>query len=127
MTDAAHNIVMVVEDDQDIRESLLEVLEENEYHPIGVSNGREAFDVLKAVPEKPCVILLDLMMPVMDGREFRELQLADRELGGIPVIVLSAHPDLRKATEGMAADVALKKPVQVDSLLELVQRYCKAA
>ncbi len=127
MSDNPNNIVMVVEDDQDIRESLLEVLEENEYQPIGVSNGREAIDVLKAVPDKPKVILLDLMMPVMDGREFRELQLADRELGAIPIVVLSAHGDLKKATEGMRADLTLKKPVAVDSLLEIVQRYCKAA
>lgn len=120
-------IVMVIEDDQDIRESLLEVLEQNEYSPIGVSNGREAIDVLRAVPDKPCVILLDLMMPVMDGREFRELQLKDQALGAIPIVVLSAHADLKKATEGMHPAEALKKPVAVDSLLEIVQRYAKVA
>jgi CheY-like chemotaxis protein len=124
MTNDTHPIVMVVEDDQDIREALVEMLEENEYRPIGVANGREAIDVLRAVPDKPCLILLDLMMPVMDGREFRELQLKDAKLGAIPVVVLSAHADLKSATEGMEAQVALKKPVAIDSLLEVVQRYC---
>jgi CheY-like chemotaxis protein len=119
------NIVMVVEDDGGIRESLMEVLEDNEYQPIGAANGKEAIDRLRALHDRPCVILLDLMMPVMDGREFRALLLQDAELGAIPVVILTAHANLRDAAEGMAAAACLKKPVQLDVLLQIIHRFCR--
>jgi CheY-like chemotaxis protein len=119
------NIVMIVEDDGGIRESLMEVLEDNQYQPIAAANGQEAIDRLRATRDLPCVILLDLMMPVMDGREFRSIMLQDMELGAIPVVVLTAHANLRDATEGMAAAACLKKPVQLEALLALIHRICR--
>ena len=72
---------------------------------------------------KPNVILLDLMMPVMDGWEFRRQQKADPELAPVPVIVLSALDQARAAT--VDAEAFLKKPLDFDRLLELVRDHCR--
>jgi CheY-like chemotaxis protein len=118
------SLVMIVEDDVDVRESIAEVLEDNEYQSLGAANGKEAIEQLRAGLQKPCVILLDIMMPVMDGWQFRALQREDPELGSIPVVVLTAHADLQQADE-MAAAACLKKPVRLDTLLATVQRFCR--
>ncbi len=115
--------VLVVEDDPTIREVLVEVLGEHGYDAIGASNGREALDTLTASPERPCVILLDLMMPVMDGRTFREQQLQSPDLSTIPVIVISAHLD-HTATNDLHAAAYLRKPVRLAEVLRSVRTYC---
>jgi CheY-like chemotaxis protein len=113
--------VLVVEDDDTIRETLVEFLGDHGFLASGASHGREALDKLSAT-EPPCLIVLDLMMPVMDGREFRAQMLADPELSKVPVIVISA---LR---EGSLADLQvtsfLKKPLKLADLLTLVKRHC---
>ena len=116
---------MVVEDDRDVREAIAEILEDNDYRPISASNGQEALDRLRAGAIKPCVILLDIMMPVMDGWQFRTHQRLDPQLSSIPVIVLTAHANLVEAASGMQAAASLKKPVQLDDLLSLVKRLCR--
>jgi CheY-like chemotaxis protein len=121
----APNVVMVVEDDNDVRESLAEVLADHEYEALPAANGREALDRLRAAPVRPCVILLDIMMPVMDGFEFRTQQLADAALSSIPVIVLTAHADAAQAASDMHAIGALRKPVHLDVLLEAIDRVCR--
>lgn len=117
-------LVMIVEDDRDVRESIAEVLEDCEFRSLGAANGQEAISELRASSKKPCVILLDIMMPVMDGWEFRAQQLADPELDTIPVVILSAHANIEEAAHGMAAAACLKKPVQLEALLAMVQRFC---
>jgi CheY-like chemotaxis protein len=117
-------LVMVVEDDWDVRESIAEVLEDNDYRPIRASNGKEALDRLRAAARKPCVILLDIMMPIMDGWQFREHQAQDPELSNIPVIVLSAHANIDEAASGMHAAASLRKPIQLQVLLTIVHRLC---
>ena len=115
--------VLVVEDDPTIREVLVEVLAEHGYDAIGASNGREALDTLTASSDRPCVILLDLMMPVMDGRSFREQQLQSPDLSTIPVIVISAHLDHTVANDLNAA-AYLRKPVKLAEVLRSVRTYC---
>jgi CheY-like chemotaxis protein len=115
--------VLVVEDDPTIREVLLEVLGEHGYEAVGAANGREALDALDASGDRPCVILLDLMMPVMDGRSFREQQLLRPELSAIPVIVLSAHLD-HTVTSDLHAAAYLRKPVRLAEVLRSVKTYC---
>jgi CheY-like chemotaxis protein len=86
------------------------------------SNGREALEYLRS-HECPDLILLDLMMPVMDGWEFRREQQRDGDLADVPVIVLSALDQARAVdVEAMAV---LKKPLDFDRLLEMVRRYCR--
>jgi CheY-like chemotaxis protein len=118
---------MVVEDDREIRESIVDVLVDNEFKPLGAANGKEAIDQLRARPLKPCVILLDIMMPVMDGWQFRALQRQDPELDGIPVVVLTAHANNRTQAEGMEPAAWLNKPVPVDLLLDTIKRFCRQA
>jgi CheY-like chemotaxis protein len=115
--------VLIVDDDRDIRDSLVEMLEDHGYHALGAANGREALDVLRTRGDTPCVILLDLMMPVMDGREFREEQLKNPAWIGIPVIVISAYGDVADQARALAVD-HLRKPLAMRSLIEAVRRYC---
>lgn len=118
------HVVMIVEDDPDVRESIADVLEDCSYRSLAAANGREALDRLRASSHKPCVILLDIMMPVMDGWQFRQIQRDDPELGHIPVVVLTAHADIRRVAEHLAAAASLAKPVQLDVLLDTVSRFC---
>ena len=87
-----------------------------------VANGQEALAYLRNGP-RPNIILLDLMMPVMDGWEFRRRQQADPEIAPVPVIVLSALDQSRAAV--VDATAFLKKPLDFDRLLKLVRYHCR--
>jgi CheY-like chemotaxis protein len=114
--------VLIVEDDDDLREMMAHMLSIEGFEAATVSNGREALEYLHTAI-KPHVILLDLMMPVMDGWEFRRQQKADPDLAPVPVIVLSALDQGRAATVDAAA--FLKKPLDFDRLLALVREHCR--
>jgi CheY-like chemotaxis protein len=117
----SHCPVLIVEDDEDLREMMAQLLTLEGYQTATVANGREALDYLQE-SERPQLILLDLMMPVMDGWEFRRQQRADPELAPVPVIVLSALDQARASN--LEADAFLKKPLDFDHLLTLVRNYC---
>ena len=119
---ATYAPILIVEDDADLREMMAQLLLLEGFNAQTVANGREALDYLRAT-ERPELILLDLMMPVMDGWEFRREQQRDPKLAGVPVIVLSALDQTRVGDIGAAA--FLKKPLDFDRLLELVRRYCQ--
>src|SRR5438552_202636 len=93
---AERKFVLVVEDDADIRESLGTILEEEGYGVVTTRNGREALSYLRSGRPRPSLILLDLLMPVMSGAEFRAEQERDPALADIPVVVLSGDS---RATE----------------------------
>jgi CheY-like chemotaxis protein len=114
--------VLIVEDDADLREMMAQLLTLEGFAAATAANGREALLYLQT-NAAPDVILLDLMMPVMDGWEFRREQQRDRDMAGVPVIVLSALDQPRAAD--VAADAFLKKPLDFDRLLELIRRYCR--
>jgi len=116
--------VLIVEDDVDIRETLEQVLADHDVAATTAENGAVALERLRTADEHPCLILLDMMMPVMDGREFRTRQQADPALARIPVVVLSAHLTGDRAAAEMHADGFLKKPCSLKSLLETIDRYC---
>jgi CheY-like chemotaxis protein len=113
--------VLIVEDDADLREMMAQLLTLEGFSAAAVSNGREALAYLRA-NAAPDVILLDLMMPVMDGWEFRREQQRDTGMAEVPVIVLSALDQPR--AEDVHADAFIKKPLDFDRLLELIRRYC---
>ena len=116
--------VLVVEDEEMIRESIVEILEDSGYQPIAAVDGRDALAKLKTANPRPCVILLDLMMPGMNGWSFRERQRGDPELAPIPVIILSANPDLARNARDLDVADYLEKPLRVAALLERVRHHC---
>jgi CheY-like chemotaxis protein len=116
--------VLVVDDEEMIRESLVEFLDENGYQAIGAVHGGDALEKLKTLDPPPCVILLDLMMPVVDGAAFRERQLGDPMLSDIPVIVLSAYQGVAKRAAELQITDFLDKPLKLQSLLGLIRKHC---
>ncbi len=114
--------VFIVEDDVDTREMLGRFLELEGYQVETAENGKLALERLGS-GVGPCVILLDLMMPVMDGWQFRQAQVRDAALANIPVIVVSAAG--RERLEKIQADAYLSKPVDLDELLGCVTQFCR--
>ena len=112
--------ILVVDDDPDIRDSLREVLEDEGYNTVCVANGREALNYLRS-GKRPCVILLDLMMPVMDGWQFRREQKQDVAFADIPLIVITATG---KRPVLVDADELVMKPLDLTRLFEAIDRYC---
>jgi CheY-like chemotaxis protein len=113
--------VFVIEDDVDTREMIARFLQLEGFAVETAANGRQALDRLDQ-GARACVILLDLMMPVMDGWEFRRRQVGDAALARIPVIVFSAAG--RERMRQIDADDYLAKPVDLEELLESVNRHC---
>jgi CheY-like chemotaxis protein len=116
--------VLVVEDDRDVREAIAEVLADSRYVALHASNGAEALQRLRSAPVRPCVILLDMMMPTMDGWQFRAEQQRDPSVKDIPVVILSAHTDVSATAKQMAAAGYLTKPVALERLLHVVDQFC---
>jgi CheY-like chemotaxis protein len=119
-----HAPVLIVEDDDDLRDMMAQLLTLEGFRAHTVANGREALDYLRG-GDRPELILLDLMMPIMDGWEFRRIQKDDPELASLPVIVLSALEPTRTSDFGNA--MFLTKPLDFDRLLTLVRRYCSGS
>ena len=111
--------IVVVEDDDDIRESFRDVLEAEGHTVVTARNGRDALALLERLGGQACLVLLDLMMPVMNGWQFLDRLHANRQLRSTPVVVLSAA-----AIGNESAERVLGKPIDVDKLLEAVRDYC---
>src|SRR3954466_15960439 len=114
--------VLLVEDDVEIRELLTEMFTGAGFVVDTATNGAEALARLKS--ERPCVVVLDLMMPVMTGWQLRAVMLADASLADIPVIILSGAGDLSQATIGLEGKQVFAKPVRWPTLLAAVQTHC---
>ena len=114
--------VLIVEDDEDIRADLMAILRVKGYPVDQAANGHEALARLRA-GEIPCVVLLDLMMPVMNGWELRAAMKSDPRLAAVPVIIMSGAG---RENERVDADAVLYKPFELSRLLELVGRFCPA-
>jgi CheY-like chemotaxis protein len=112
---------LVVDDDRDIRDALCELLEGEGYRAVSASNGQEALVYLNS-REPPCVILLDLMMPVMDGWEFRRRQQNDPRWSRIPVVVITAAG--KYGASSIVAERIIPKPLQLEHVLEALAQYC---
>ncbi len=121
--DKAARRILVVEDDGLVREAMSAVLQGEGYRVDAAENGREALDYLRA-DGRPDLILLDLMMPVMDGWEFRRQQCCDEALASVPVVVVSAADSVQSTAASLGAAGFLQKPVDVATLLRAVGRHC---
>ena len=112
--------ILLIEDEVDIRNILKDVLEWEGYCVYTASNGKEGMEILPEIPA-PCLILLDLMMPVMNGWEFADALETDRAYADIPIVTLSAFSDPEKR---IRAAGSIKKPVDLDALFTLVRKHC---
>ena len=112
--------VLVVDDDADVREVMSLVLSSSGYDPHVAVHGRDALLKLETM-ERPCVMLVDLMMPVMDGIELVKRLRSDETTKTIPIVIVSAYERPAELTQ---ADGFLVKPVDLDQLLEVVARFC---
>jgi CheY-like chemotaxis protein len=118
----AHCRVLVVEDDQDSREAIVDLLNSEGYEAAGAADGTAALAVLHRGDFKPDVILADLYMPSMGGHELHARLQAEATWKHIPVVFVSAMP-LNGSTQGFEV---LEKPVDIDALLAVVRRGCAA-
>lgn len=123
MSSLQNNTILIVDDEFEIRETLSEALTMCGFEVETASNGEEALTLLKRAV-KPALILLDLMMPIMDGREFINAKEKNPELSEIPVVVISADGRLEAKLAGLKTDGHLKKPINLDKLLETAERHC---
>ncbi|HET7370948.1 MAG TPA: response regulator [Gammaproteobacteria bacterium] len=119
-----NNTVLIIEDDHDVRDSLVLLLEMEGYRVVVADHGRQALDYLEAEPEQPCLILLDLMMPVMDGFEFRARQKENPALASIPVVIMSAAGNVHEKLPGLDPKSYIKKPMDFSDVADAVDRYC---
>jgi CheY-like chemotaxis protein len=120
------HMILVVDDDRDIRDTLIETLEDHGYRAAGAANGVEALTVLRTSAAPPCLILLDLMMPVMDGQGFREEQLKNPTWADIPVVVISAYSDVEAQARTLSVEY-MRKPLAIRPLIDVVRRHCAGA
>jgi CheY-like chemotaxis protein len=120
-TNYGSHLLLVVDDDPHTRYALSEILEQDGYRVACVENGREALEYLRG-GERPCVILLDMMMPGMSGWQFLREQQEDTSIQCIPVLMITASDERR--VDLIPNNQVLTKPIRVDELLESVHRFC---
>jgi CheY-like chemotaxis protein len=114
--------ILIVDDEVDIRQLLSTFLTHKGYRAISVANGEAALNYLRQHQPLPQLILLDLMMPVMNGMDFRRAQQRDPQLAAIPVVVMSAAGEMQASA--LPGDIYLPKPIDFAALLTLVEQYC---
>jgi len=118
------NCVLVVDDDELTRETMVELIKEYGCNAAGAANGLEAIEFLLR-NEHTCLVFLDLAMPLMDGSAFREEQLNRPEIKDIPVVLMSAFVNLRNESKQMQVDEYLQKPLGEAQILDVMRRYCR--
>lgn len=114
--------ILVVEDDTSIRELLVELLESEGYVVASAVNGLEGLKILQS-ETSPDLILIDLMMPVMDGYSFRTEQLKNPTWSKIPTVVMSAEANAKEKMKNFSITAFLSKPVELDTILKTVARF----
>jgi len=117
--------VFVIEDDELIRECMLDMLSEQGFTTVGAANGRDALDQIRA-GLRPDLILLDLMMPVMNGWDFRIEQVKEPDQQTVPVVIVTGSGEERRALEQLSAAGTLRKPFTPSQLEEVVRRHIRS-
>lgn len=116
--------ILLVEDDQDIRDTLIELLEGEGYEVFFAENGQVGLDRLTAGGVLPNLILLDLMMPIKDGFQFCAEKDANPKIAHLPVVVMSADGHVRENQQRVNALAYLKKPLDIYEIINTVEKYC---
>ncbi|WP_437290506.1 response regulator [Sorangium sp. So ce406] len=115
--------ILIVDDDAAIRRTLSELLEEEGYSVASAANGLEALAYLRGDPSSIALVLLDLMMPVMDGFQFRAEQKRDPALASMPIVVMTARGGTDRAA--IDADAIISKPFDLLKLMDIIERSCR--
>ena len=115
-------LVLVVDDDPGNRESMSELLDIKSYSVLQAENGQRALDILKKNGQLPCLVVLDMAMPILDGRGFLKRRAHDPDLRDIPVVVVSGNSQKGAPLKGI--EVYFHKPVDVDRLIEVIDQRC---
>jgi DNA-binding response OmpR family regulator len=115
--------ILIVEDDDDSRVIIASLLSWAGYPIVAARNGEEG--LRKARREHPCLILLDLAMPIMDGPAFRSKQLADPDIADIPVLCISGIPEAAETSRKLDAIACIQKPIRSEELIATVEAHCR--
>ena len=115
--------VLIVEDDEAIREALQMALELEGYQVFTAGDGQEGLEVLERIP-RPCLILLDFMLPVLNAPGFMAAKKQNDAIATIPVVLVSAYGD---RAQSIGASGFVKKPIDFDSLMRFVKQHCGVA
>jgi CheY-like chemotaxis protein len=118
--------VLIVDDNEDVRAALSCLLQTEGYATACADNGATALNLLRQEHLEPCLILLDLNMPVMDGKAFRNVQRDDPRLAMVPVVLYSGADDAANEVEGLAVTHVFQKPLDLNALLGMVHQHCGA-
>lgn len=116
--------ILIVDDDSDTREAMRLMLEAEGYLVTTANDGSEALAVLLLNGLRPCVIVMDLAMPVMNGVEFRKEQLNHADIARIPFIAYSAVLDVRSAAQQLGASGYFEKPTEFEHVLSIIRQHC---
>lgn len=116
--------ILLIEDDENIANILQELLGHEGYQVKHALNGKIALDYLHSVSALPALIFLDLMMPVMDGFQFRAIQTQDSKIANIPVVIITANGNIEEIKDKIKAYEYLQKPFDFDMLLKLIKSIC---
>lgn len=111
--------VLVVDDEYDLVQTLRDVFTDEGFNVRTVSNGRDALIYLREAAVKPCLVILDLILPILDGNAVYAIMKADPELASVPILVSTSDPSRAPA----GAEV-MRKPISLESLLTHVEHYC---
>jgi CheY-like chemotaxis protein len=125
MPTADHN-VLVVDDDSTLRNAMGDLLGEKGIPATCAENGQVGLDLLRG-GARPCLVLLDLQMPLVDGLTFRRQQLEDPRIAGIPVVVMTGQPGRRAEAERLGVSYYMSKPIAASGVVLVVEQYCAHA
>lgn len=115
--------ILIVEDDRDILDALTDLLSSEGYRISSAENGKAALEFLEGNEDLPGLILLDLMMPVMDGFQFNARQMQNEKIRNIPCVVMSADGHAALKLTRIKADQFLRKPIDLETVLETVAKF----
>jgi CheY-like chemotaxis protein len=113
--------ILVVDDDDDVREMLCAVLSAEGYEAVGAADGVEALQCMRR-DGPPSLVVVDLMMPRMDGEDLIRTMTQDPSLADIPIAIMSGQPSVHTAARAIAVNARLGKPLELDDVLAVVRR-----
>jgi CheY-like chemotaxis protein len=123
-------LILVIDDDEDIRNTIKSVLETESYRVLTAENGKDGLDKLMALGEQlPRLILVDLMMPIMDGLQFLQTVESQHKetIGKIPIVLATAKGSVKALPEHPLMAEHLRKPMDIDVLFKIAEKYCAKA